>query len=110
MVEAALRNPHVERHLAALEPVDRDAGTALLALLAAPGGLALAGSDAASDAHAAFAGAFIVTKIVELDSHCTRFRCVRAMDRPEGLVRFDFTRWLKAGIGDRKSTRLNSSH
>src|SRR3546814_11546821 len=66
IVEAALRNPHVERHLAALAPVDRDAGPALLALPAAPGGLALAGTDAASDAHAAFAGPFSVTKLVDI--------------------------------------------
>src|SRR3546814_17655956 len=49
VVEAALRQPHVERHLAALEAGDRDALTALLALLAAPAGLALARADAASD-------------------------------------------------------------
>src|SRR5678816_4954140 len=34
VVEAALRQPHVERHLAAFEAVDADARAALLALLA----------------------------------------------------------------------------
>ena len=48
VVEAALWQAHVERHLAALEAVDRDAFAALLALLATPGGLALAGTDAAA--------------------------------------------------------------
>src|SRR3546814_17993566 len=38
VVEAALRDAHVERHLAALEAVDRDAAARLLALLAAAGG------------------------------------------------------------------------
>src|SRR3546814_4100007 len=56
VVEAALRQPHVERHLAALEAGDRDALTALLALLAAPAGLALARADAASDADFPVAG------------------------------------------------------
>src|SRR3546814_7324288 len=51
VVEAALRQPHVERHLAALEAGDRDALTALLALLAAPAGLALARADARSEEH-----------------------------------------------------------
>src|SRR4029077_20084402 len=49
VLEAAqLRDPHVERRLAALEPGrDRAAGAGLLALRAAAGGLALAGGDAA---------------------------------------------------------------
>src|SRR4028119_854950 len=78
VVEAALRQPHVERHLAAFEAEDRHARTAGLALLAAAGGLAEAGTDAAADADAALAGAGIVTEIVELDGHCTRFRFCRA--------------------------------
>src|SRR6185295_16575290 len=65
VVEAALRDPHVERHLAALETEDGDAGAALLALLAAAGGLADPGADAAADADPALAGAFIVAEIVE---------------------------------------------
>src|SRR5512147_3252859 len=65
VVEAALRDAHVERHLAAFEPGDRHAGTRLGALLAAARGLALARADATADAHAALAGALIVTEIVE---------------------------------------------
>ena len=54
VLEAAqLRDAHVERGLAALEPGrDRAAGTGLLALGAAAGRLALAGGDAAADARA----------------------------------------------------------
>src|SRR5215207_9441666 len=51
VVEAALRQPHVQRHLAAFETEDRHARTAGLALLATAGGLALARADAAPDAH-----------------------------------------------------------
>src|SRR3954462_4910233 len=50
--EAALRQAPMQRHLAAFEALDRHAGARLLALDAAPGGLALAGADAPSDAHA----------------------------------------------------------
>src|SRR3546814_2738593 len=82
VVEAALRQPHVERHLAALEAGDRDALTALLALLAAPAGLALARADAASDADFPVAGTFVVTDVVQ-------FHVVHS---------------------DRTSTCLNSSH
>src|SRR3546814_5877554 len=67
VVEAALRDAHVERHLAALEAVDRDAAARLLALLAAAGGLALTRADTASDAHPALAGAIVVTKFVKVD-------------------------------------------
>ena len=80
VVEAALRQPHVQRHLTAFKAVDRNARTRLLTLLAAAGGLALARTDAASDAHPALAGAIVVTKIVKLDSHCTRFRFCRALN------------------------------
>src|SRR3569623_1099323 len=65
VVEAALRDPHVERHLAALEAVDRDARARLGALLAAAGGLAEPGADAASDPDPALAGAFIVADVVQ---------------------------------------------
>ena len=41
----------MQRHLAALEALDGDAGAGLLALDAASAGLALAGADAAADAH-----------------------------------------------------------
>src|SRR3546814_5645215 len=79
VVEAALRDPHVERHLAALEAVHRYAGAALLALLATAAGLAQARADATSDTDATLAGARIVTNFVQFH------------------------------ILDRKSTRLNSS-
>src|SRR5688500_13670339 len=81
VVEAALRQPHVERHLAALEAGDRYARARLGALLAAAGGLAEAGADAATDADAGLAGTIIVPEIVEFHV-CTRFRFCRA--RPGG--------------------------
>src|SRR5690606_6111983 len=59
-VEAALRHTHVERHLAALEAVDGNAGARRLALAATATGLALARADAAANAHAQLAGAGIV--------------------------------------------------
>src|SRR6185369_10687287 len=65
VVEAALGEPHVERHLAALEAGDRHARARLGALLAAAGGLAEPRADAAPDPHAALPGALVVTKIVE---------------------------------------------
>ena len=49
VVEALqLRDPHVQRHLAALE-ADRDRAAGLLALGAAAGGLAALAADAAAD-------------------------------------------------------------
>ena len=42
VVEAALRQPPMQRHLAAFEALDAHAGTRGLALAAAAGGLALA--------------------------------------------------------------------
>ena len=51
VVEAALRQPAVQRHLAALEPaLERVARTRLRALVAAAGGLAVARARAAADA------------------------------------------------------------
>src|SRR3546814_8447386 len=87
VVEAALRQPHVERHLAALEAGDRDALTALLALLAAPAGLALARADAASDADFPVAGTFVVTDVVPFSvvqslSLCSRWCRRRVAGRP----------------------------
>ena len=69
VVEAALRQTHVERHLATLEAVDRDARTCLRTLLAAPCGLALARADTTADAHPALAGTGIVIEFVKL-GHC----------------------------------------
>src|SRR5688500_7509698 len=65
VVEAALGEPHVERHLPALEAEDRDARAARLALLAAARSLALARADSAADAHAALAGALVVLEFVQ---------------------------------------------
>src|SRR6185503_14417616 len=52
VVEAALRQPHVERHLTAFEAGDADTRARLGALLAATGGLAEPRTDAAAHAHA----------------------------------------------------------
>src|SRR4029450_7376304 len=57
-VEAALGHAHVQRHLAAFEAGDGDAGARLLALHAATGGLALARARATAHAHTALGGAF----------------------------------------------------
>src|SRR6478672_8412915 len=65
VVEAALRQPHVKRHLAALEASDRDARARLGALLSAARGLAQARADATADANATLTGALVVTKFVE---------------------------------------------
>src|SRR5690606_32953442 len=55
----------MDRHLTALEALDRHAAARLLALVAAPGGLALAGAQATADAHARLAGACVVRNLVE---------------------------------------------
>src|SRR5215204_5793927 len=68
--EAALGQAPVQRHLAALEAIDGDAGARLLALDAAPGRLALAGADAAALALAVLQGARIVGKLVEFHWIC----------------------------------------
>src|SRR5690349_4610914 len=75
--EAALGDAAVERHLAALEALDGDAGARLLALHAAARGLALARADTAAHAHAALAGAGVVGDVVQshfADSSSTRTR------------------------------------
>ncbi len=64
--EAALRQPAIKRHLAALEPQDRHAGTGLLSLHAPATGLALAGADTATDAHPLAAGTGVVGKFIKL--------------------------------------------
>ena len=56
ILEAALGQAAMQRHLAAFEAVDGDAGARVLALAAAAAGLALAGADAAADAHAGSCG------------------------------------------------------
>src|SRR5262249_36480115 len=66
VVEAALRQAAVQRRLAALEAVQRDAGARGLALAASPGGLALTRTDAAADPLGAVMRAGIVSDLVEL--------------------------------------------
>src|SRR6202163_1485578 len=66
IVEAALRQPPMQRHLAAFKTLDAHAGTRGLALAAAARGLALAGADATADPHALLARAGIVGDIAEL--------------------------------------------
>ena len=66
VVEAALGQAAMERHLAALEAVEGDAGARRLALAAAAAGLALARADAAADALGAVMRAGIVSDLVEL--------------------------------------------
>src|SRR5690554_4579806 len=79
IVEAPLRQPHVQRHLAALETLDGNARPALLALLAAPAGLAFARAYAASDAGALLAGTGIVTDVVEFHVNALAFAVVARM-------------------------------
>src|SRR6185503_15526269 len=65
LVEAALRQPPMQRHLPALESLDAHARARGLALAAASAGLALAGADAAADAHAILARSGPVGDLVE---------------------------------------------
>src|SRR6476661_5134369 len=76
VVEAALRQPHVERHLAALEAGDADARARLGALLAAAGGLAESRADAAADAHAALPRALVIPEFVEFHVPALAFAVV----------------------------------
>ena len=55
----------MQRHLAALEAAECDAGTCGLALAAAAGGLAEAGADAAPDADAHLARADFIPDLVQ---------------------------------------------
>src|SRR4051794_40992228 len=77
VVEAALRQPHVERHLAALEARDADARARLGALLTATGGLAEPRANAAADADPRLTRALIILDLIEFHV-CTRFRFCRA--------------------------------
>src|SRR3569832_2468625 len=65
-IKATQKHAHVQRHLAAFEAQQRHAGTRLLALPAATGGLALARARAAADAHPLLGGAFVVAQFVQL--------------------------------------------
>src|SRR6476659_3788981 len=66
IVEAALRQAAMQRHLAALEALDAHARTRGLALAAAARSLALARTDATADAHTLLARAGVVGDIAEL--------------------------------------------
>src|SRR6201989_1446584 len=66
VVEAALRQTAMHRHLAAFETLDAHARTRGLALAAAAGLLALAGADATADPHALLARTGIVGDFAEL--------------------------------------------
>src|SRR5665213_1857885 len=65
VVETALRQPPMQRHLPAFEALYGDAGAGLLALDAAPGSLALAGTDTAADTHPILGGAGLVGQFMQ---------------------------------------------
>src|SRR5260370_26177796 len=66
VVEAAFRQPPMQRHLATFKTLDAHAGARGLALAAAAGGLAFTLADATADPHALLARAGIVGDIAEL--------------------------------------------
>src|SRR5581483_4213413 len=66
VVEAALGQTAMQRHLTAFEALDADAGARGLALAAAARLLALARTDTAADAHALLARAGVVGDLVKL--------------------------------------------
>ncbi len=68
VLEAALGEPAMQRHLAALKAFDAHAGARGLTFAAAAAGLALAGADAAADTLPGLAGARTAGKFVQL--HC----------------------------------------
>src|SRR5262249_54464918 len=87
VAKAALGQPAMQRHLAALEALDAHAGTRGLALAAAPAGLARAGADAAADAAALLARARAVGELVKLHrcspfASTTRTRCLTLASMP----------------------------
>src|SRR6188508_719224 len=86
VVEAALRQPHVERHLAAFEALHGDARAALLTLLAATRGLAQARTDAAADASAGLAGTGVIAEFVDLDRHVLHSLSLLSRMKPNGIA------------------------
>src|ERR1043166_5375880 len=88
LVEAALGQPPVQRHLPALEPLDAHARARGLAFAAASAGLALAGADAAADTHAILARAGPVGDLIQFHEAnpylppTTRTRCLTFMIMP----------------------------
>ena len=92
VVEALeLRDPHVQRHLAALE-ADRDGAAGLLALGAAAGGLAALAADAAADAASALGSSparasdrgLFMTHLLDVASTVTRCGTRAIMPRISG--------------------------
>src|SRR5579862_3189832 len=78
VLEAAFRQPAVQRHLAAFKPLDAHARARGLALAAAAGGLALARADAAADALSRLASAGAAGEFVQFhDAYfsTTSMRC-----------------------------------
>src|SRR5690606_16416453 len=65
LVEAALRQAPVERHLTAFETAEADARARLLALYTPAGSLAETGADAPADTNAELAGSGIVLQFIE---------------------------------------------
>src|SRR5262249_378528 len=106
VVEAALRQTAMHRHLAALEALDAHAAARGLALAATGRGLALARPNAAADAHALLARAGVVgdlaelhrpspialllvddaDEMVNLGDHATNRRRIRQLGDPADLV------------------------
>ena len=82
VVEAALRQTAMQRHLAAFKALDAHARTRGLALAAAACLLALAGANATANPHALLARAAVVGDLIELHrllpyfSSTTRTRCL----------------------------------
>src|SRR5262249_1705778 len=68
ILEAALRQSSMQRHLAAFEAFYTHARARRLALAAAAASLARAGADSAADARRFLAGAYAIGKLVKL--HC----------------------------------------
>src|SRR6185295_18980547 len=86
--EPALRQPAIDRHLAALEGVQRHAGARLLALHTLARGLALARPDAAPELLRLQACAGIVAQLVQIhgcSSTLIRWATLRIMPRTEGV-------------------------
>src|ERR1700674_5695186 len=104
VVEPALGQPAMQRHLPAFEALDGNAGTGLLALDAAPAGLALAGTDAAADAAPDLARAGIVAQLAQLhrsSPSTTRTRCPTLAIMPRVAA--------VSGSSDTRSIRLRPS-
>src|SRR5207253_11078741 len=113
VVEAALRQPHVERHLAAFEAGDADARARLGTLLAAAGGLAETRADASADADTRLTRAFVVFDFVQF--HVVHSLSLLSRMPREGrlekiqAVSSTFSRWWTFLIWPRTSGVSSSS-